>query len=581
MNVCLVAPNDALSDPRARVMRHLLREAGHEVHLVLPREGPELPGVTRARIPRARSSQLRRVLRSKPGRAARAKALTNALSRAAEGIPTDVYVPTDARALDAAVHAARATGAAVSRAPNMGHAGDVDLIDLAPSHPDRAAPVAGWGRLHTPGDDRSPYHPEPGRFEGRKVVLCYRRSEINPGRYLEEGLRRSGVSLRVETTGIDLGSVDPSTDFVVFVEGPYPALGVTGSTDVPTLFWFHHGEHHLHANLRLADRYRADAVLMAHSWHLAFWSRAPVHRFPFGVATELLDPSRRHADRSYDVAMVGAKLRSGGPYGRRQQLVAELEVAFPAERLGFREAVSAEEMALLYGDSRIVINEGGTRHFPITMRVLEAVGSGAVLLSDPLPGMEMLLEEGSQYALLGPDVTADVKQLLGDPDRLQTMADTALQRAMGLHTYDHRVDELFQIAAGTPKRPVPARGEMSPLAAVIDHDVEVQRVAHLDAPELVDQLPDREVWEASTLGWDRLQPGKMEAIALRGGSIAGNEDLLLAARRYVYLEGDAAGLQAFLDRHAPRARVERIGGVTRVDLMAPSYRIMPFELGQA
>ena len=122
------------------------------------------------------------------------------------------------------------------------------------------------------------------------MVLCYRRSEINPGRYLEEGLLRSGAEVRVQTEGIHLDGVEPDTSFVIFVEGPYPALSVSGATSVPTLFWFHHGEHHLHANLRLVERYKADAVLMAHSWHLAYWLPTPVHRFPFGVATELLDP---------------------------------------------------------------------------------------------------------------------------------------------------------------------------------------------------------------------------------------------------------------------------------------------------
>jgi hypothetical protein len=462
----------------------------------------------------------------------------------------------------------------------MSQADDVDLIDLAPRHPDLAAPMHGLGTFHTPSDDRRPYVPVGGRHRGRSIVLCYRRSEINPGKYLEAGLNRSGATVRVETEGIDLGSVDPSTDLVVFVEGPYPALDVKGQTDVPTLFWFHHGEHHLHANMRLADRYRADAVLMAHSWHLAFWLQTPVHRFPFGVATELLHPSRRLIDRRYDVAMVGAKLRSGGPYGRRQQLVAELEGALPRDRLGFREQVSADEMADLYGDARIVVNEGGTRHYPITMRVLEAVGSGAVLLSDRLPGMEMLLDEGSQYSLLGDDVVADVKDMLSDLDRLQTVADSALRRAIGLHTYDHRVDELFEIAAATEKRQIAVAAQLTPLAAIIDRDVEVQRIAHLDSPELADQLADREVWDAGAIDPARLGPGRMETVAIKGGPIGDLEELLLSARRYIYIEGSSQGLDAFLERHHPQAAVERLDGVTRVDLMAPSYRIMPFELEQ-
>jgi hypothetical protein len=547
--------------------------------MVLPVEGPDAPGVIRV-VARDRSLWSRALNRA-ASREDRAKRLTSALAAAAATTGASIFIPTDLRALPAAAKAAVETGGVVARTPKMPSLPDVDLIDLAPSQPDLAAPVAGLGSFHTPNDTRMPYTPEPGRHRGRKVILCYRKSEINPGKYLEAGLVRSGAEVRVETEAIDLSAIDSDTDFVIFVEGPYPALRVEGETGVPVLFWFHHGEHHLHANIRLADRYRADAVLMAHSWHLAYWLPTPVHRFPFGVATELLDPGRRLADRRYDVAMVGAKIREGGPYGRRQQLVRELDAAFPKESLGFREQVSAQEMADLYGDARIVINEGGTRHYPITMRVLEAVGSGAVLLSDRLPGMEMLLEEGKQYELLGEDVVDDVRRVLESPTSSQQMADSALRRAMGLHTYDHRADELFEIATSTDKRDVPAARPRSGLAEFIDRDVEVQRIAQFGAPELAADLPDREVWDAANLRPERLGPGKMETVALRADDVSGLEDLLRSARRYLYIEGEARGLRGFLEVDAPRALVERDEGMTRVDLLAPSYRIMPFEIERA
>lgn len=576
MKVTLLAPNDALNDPRALVSRHLLTRAGHDVTLVLPTSGETLDGVVRA--PGSSPSLVQRIIGRARPTGHRIPDLTTRLVEAAVSTGARIFIPTDPRALPASIGAARSVGGVVSRTPKMPPAEEIDLIDLAPTHPDLAAPPAGLGSFHTPADDRARYEPKPGRHSGRKVILCYRKSEVNPGRYLESGLRRSGAAVRVETESIDLSAIDPDTDFVIFVEGPYPALEVTGETNVPILFWFHHGEHHLHANLRLADRYRADAVLMAHSWHLAYWSPAPVHRFPFGVATELLDPGRPMGARRYDVAMVGAKLWSGGPYDRRQQLVSSLEQTFPKERLGFMEQVSAEEMAKLYGNARIVINEGGTRHYPITMRVLEAVGSGAVLLSDRLPGMEMLLDEGSQYALLGDDVVDEVSRLLGDPRALEEIADAALDRAMGLHTYDHRVDELFQIAATTSKREITDPTPKNQLAALVDRDVEVQRVAQKGAPELAAMLPGREVWDAGTLRADRLAQGKMESIAIRGDDVTDHRDFLRSARRYIYVEGAARGLQSFIDQEAPQARVTLHGEVTRVDLMAPSYRIMDFEL---
>ena len=503
--------------------------------------------------------------------------LTGRLSTAAKNTNSAVYVPTDPRALEAAVQAARATGGFVLRTPRMESAGSVDLIDRAPHAPETSSPVGGLGEYHTSGDTRDPYKPEPHRHRGRKVVLCYRRSEINPGRYLEAAIRRAGIDARVETEGIDLSTVDRDSDAVVFVEGPYPALKVTGQTQVPTLFWAHHGEHHLSANLRLTDRYRADAVLLAHSWHLALWFPAPVHRFPFGFDPTLLDPKRLLGERRFDVAMVGAGLTSGGQYGRRQQLVADLSEALPGERLGFRESVSSEEMARLYADARIVINEGGTRHFPITMRVLEAVGSGAILLSDLLPGMDCLLQPETDFVELGSDVVTKVRAILDEPAAAQSIADSALERARGRHTYDHRVDELLEIAAATPKRSIANRPPTDPLASVIENDVEVQRVAQWKIPELAEQLPDREVWDAETMDRSRLAPTRMEAVAISTSAVSELDWLLSAARRYAYVQGNPEGLADVLASESRQVTSTFSRDITRIDFHAPSYRIMDFE----
>jgi hypothetical protein len=161
---------------------------------------------------------------------------------------------------------------------------------------------------------------------------------------------------------------------------------------------------------------------------------------------------------------------------------------------------------------------------------------------------------------------------------LQEMADSALAHARDFHTYDHRVDELFEIAAHTTKRTIAPRAAMSGLAAMIDHDAEVQRVAQVGAPELADELVDRQVFEAVSLERERLAPGKMETVAMRTDDIDGFEEILLGARRYIYVEGAAVGLEAFLSSQHPEAVVDRRDGLTRVDLMAESYRVHPHEV---
>lgn len=531
-----------------------------------------------SRVPRGGGKLGAAVRRLQPG-AWRAQNLRWRLAAAAAATGADLFLPIPTNLLDAAGEAARRAGGAVMRTPAQPDAGDVDLIRLAPHQPELNRPPAGSGRFHTPSDDRGAYRPQPGRHQGRKVVLVYRKTDTNPGKYLEAALDRSGADVRLETNGLDFDSVASDTDFVLFVEGPYPALEVAGSTpDLPILFWFHHGEHHLQANLRLTDRYRADAVLMAHSWHLTHWVQAPVHRFPFGIPTELIDPSKPLAERRFDVAMVGAKLWEGGPYSRRQQIVADLEAAFPPERLGFAENVTASEMAALYEEARIVPNEGGTRHYPITMRVFEAIAAGAVLLTDDLPGTDALFTPDEHYLILERDVAGQVRDLLADRGRMERIAAAALEHARGRHTYDHRVDELFEIAARTSKRKMPEPPARSDLADLIDADVEVQRVAQVGAPHLWDELGSRQVFDACELGAERMAPGKMETVAVTADDVSNLTDILLAARRYLYFEGAARGLDEFLAAHHPQAAVVRHGSLTRVDLLAESYRVLPHEV---
>lgn len=582
MHICILTNRPLAETPSARVSVAALARAGNEITEVrvvspsAPAPGRGILAVP-SRVPSGRGKAGALLRRSQPERW-RLRNLDRRVAAAAVATGADLFMPVPANLVGAAVVAAGASGGAVMRTPTQPDAGAVDLVHLAPCHPAMNRPPAGAGTFHTTDDDRAPDRPAEDRMAGRKVAMAYRKTDTNPGKYLEAALRRSGAEVRLETDTLDLDSVDDDTDFILLVEGPYPAIEVTGPTpDIPILFWAHHGEHHLNANLRLADRYRADAVLLAHSWHLSHWVPAPVHRFPFGLPTELLDPSTRLADRRYDVAMVGAKLWEGGPYTRRQQIVADLEASLPPERLGLAENVSAEEMARLYEQARIIVNEGGTRHYPITMRVFETVGAGAALVTDDVPGTDLIFRPGEHYAILADDIGTQVSTLLSDVEAIQRMADAALAHGLDHHTYDHRVDELFHIVATTTKRSIPPPPSRSDLATLIDRDVEVQRVAQVGAPDLADDLDSRQVFDAHALEPGRLAPAKMETVAVRGDDVSGLSGVLRSARRYLYFEGAARGLDEFLASEHPQAIVERSGALTRVDLVAESYRVLPHE----
>ncbi|MEA2022740.1 MAG: glycosyltransferase [Actinomycetota bacterium] len=349
------------------------------------------------------------------------------------------------------------------------------LARLAPGNP-------GLGGLaddeFTPWVERPATTPAAGRHTGKRIVLCYHPTETTPARYLRAALERAGVTVDHRYPEIDLSEVPHEADGVVFVESPYPALGVTGETPVPILYWVHHGEIHLYQNLRLAQRYRADAVLLAHSWHLAHRFPVPVHMLPFGVPTEMLDGDAALADRPIHVSMVAAGFDGTDErYATRRRVAEALTAELGSDRVRFIGGMSPSEMFSIYARSRAVIDEGGSMHRPITMRVFEATGSGAALATDPAPGLEMLFERGSEFITL--DTSDPVRSLPAD-DRTAQIAAAGRERALGVHTYDHRVDELLAILGTTGGGSDAVLVSAEPLRAAVERFAEIDTIACSD-----------------------------------------------------------------------------------------------------
>ncbi len=584
MRICLVAVGPYCNDPRARTLADSLAHVGHEVSVVASGRPQECPSgdiditfvPTRYPVGRGR---IGKILRRTQTKSLRQRLHHARLAEAVRARKPDIVYPTSAAAVPIAATAVAGTEGTVVRDPRWPNAGERDLVDLAPHHPElNVSPAGPGGRYLTPADQRERYTPEPGRYKHMRIALSYRKTDTNPGKYLEAAMLRSGINVDLHTDGIDWKTIPADTNAVVFVEGPYPALEIRGrNPGIPVVFWAHHGEHHIPTNIRLTERYGAHAVLLAHSWHLVHRFPVPVHRFTFGVAPELVDASVPWTERKYEVSMVGGGLRrEGGAYERRQQLVADLEDAFGADNTAFVSNVSAQEMAEIYARAKTIINEGGTRHYPITMRVLESIGSGSILVTDDLPGTDLIVDR-DHYFVLDDDVVSQIRGLLAQPEKMAAIAEEARAAALGLHTYDHNVDDLIEIIGGidAPVTHKTAR-DLSPIAALIDVDVEVQRLAQFDLPDLAGELVSREVWDGQAL-IDRLNPHTMEAVVIGPAGTQHLDRALAAARRYIYAAGDIAAIKEYAARELPDATVTHHGELIRVDLNAESYRVLAHE----
>ena len=457
------------------------------------------------------------------------------LALTASRLECDLYVPTHPGVISVAVEAAEKSGSTVLVRPTWSRPGHTDLISRAPSEAQLSVPASGCiPQLHTPGYST----PRPTAREGT-IFVAYRKTERNPGRYIEAALSRAGLDVH-HIDRIDWTHIGPQAKAVVVVESPLPALAVSGTNPgVPVVFWVHHGEHHLDANLRLQRRYGAHVVMLAHSWHLAHQFTGLVERLPFGVASELIAPGFvPHRERRWDVAFVGESDRSR--YSRRFEILERIERRLGRDRVAIQTGIDPPQMARLYRDARIVIDHAAGRHLPVTMRVFEATGAGALLMTSGGPGLELLFEPGTDFQPMAFDPGEQVAELI--QGGTETTAANGHASAWRRHTYDVRVAELLITVDRMRDEGVEPPGPTkrgAGLAGVAELFVDAQRVLDLGG-DVVNRLPGREVWPYEEAE-ERAEPGTFHMAVVSSSDESKQVRAVAASRHVVVCPRDLAG----------------------------------------
>ena len=555
MRIVLITRGDPSKNPRCRLLLLTLERAGHDVSVISPAVPEAITFGHHVQATPTRAERIRARLGCSDPRIA-------AVVRMADDASPDVVYPLRERDLVAAE--AMSKGDILSR-PGWREPHHRDFVWAGASR---------QGLAEVPAVSQSS---SGGRSNG-VVNIVARFTATTPARYLASGFSRAGFEVERWDGTINWDETSPRSLMTVFVESPYPALEEQGmaSGDAPVLFWAHHGEHHQQANLRLADRYGADAVLLAHSWHLAHQYGMPVFPLPFGVPTELIGGETPFASRPYDVAMVAAGLdATDGWYERRGKRVRAL---LAQSALATRFAYGLEPSAMLdvYGDARLVINDGGRQHQPITMRIFEGFGAGAAVATEPAPGLESMFTPGDDFAVLKTDGAEEVLDVLANPD-LESMADRAHAKAMDHHTYDDRARTIAAIAGTLDRRPSPTdaagRVRMSAVAAAARDDVEVQTVlvtgsADGFGSDTVLGLEDRDI--RSHDGRANVREGSYDAVVVGDD---GKAEVVTAARYYVYAAEPSGKLINAVSELLPTWHRSDREGVVRWDSRTGGYRV--------
>ena len=255
----------------------------------------------------------------------------------------------------------------------------------------------------------------------------------------ESNLMRSGAF----NLPIVLKQYGISPDLVLFIEGGSMQIFPGGLEQIPCMCaWYGidtHMDYEKHlkicrvfdvsfiAQLEYVGKLRLDGINQAYWLPLAY-----DHGF---MPNSVLE-------RSIDVAYVGSMQQQMNP--ERHHLIERLKKEFPNHYFG---NANPADMERIYSSSHLVFNRSVRND--INMRFFEAMGSGAVLLSNEIinNGADQLFDKGIHYLTYQSEesLVTLVKELLRDPARCRAISESARSRILNQHTYSHRINEIIKI----------------------------------------------------------------------------------------------------------------------------------------
>jgi len=175
----------------------------------------------------------------------------------------------------------------------------------------------------------------------------------------------------------------------------------------------------------------------------------------------------------YDIAYVGSDSAMVHPV--RHRILARLVQHFPKMWCG---KALPKEMGKIYAQSRLVFNKSVNND--INMRFFEAMGAGAVLLTDPIHknGLEHLFIEGQHFLIYENEneVVDLANKVLSDPERLATIGKQARLEILSKHTYLHRAEKLIQIEKQCEKLSRPTLLDYFPVLMTLGMSIDGMRV---------------------------------------------------------------------------------------------------------
>ncbi len=214
---------------------------------------------------------------------------------------------------------------------------------------------------------------------------------------------------------------------------PYPMI----ECPKPSIYWA--SDTHLGYDYRLAMAKKFDHVFVAQKRALEDFARDGVPATWLPHAFEpLAYPKTDFASKKYDVGFVG-HINSENRIEALDRLFKEFPNFFYGQRL-------FEDAAQVFGESKIVFNISMLDD--INMRTFEAMGTGSFLLTNWIPTIEELFEDGKHLVLYRSldEMVDKAKFYLANDSAREMVAAAGYEEVMAKHTIQHRVDRMLEVA---------------------------------------------------------------------------------------------------------------------------------------
>ena len=210
----------------------------------------------------------------------------------------------------------------------------------------------------------------------------------------------------------------------------------------------------VHMNLRLRLTYAPffDFLFVAQKDYVAAFHRAGFRNtwwLPLAC-----DPDLHCTDettRPIDVGFVG---QLGAKRSRRHAVLTNVLPQYATN--DFTRSYNPADMARLYARSKIVFNT--SVNGDLNMRVFEALGSGALLVTDRIDnGLSELFEEDVHYVGYStiPEAHEKLRYYLAHTEERERIAEAGRARAFAQHTYEDRWRRIRELVATPTSEAVP------------------------------------------------------------------------------------------------------------------------------